>query len=254
MNPDLEASKRRILNEIRRTAEANGGAPLGVARFNQETGIKTSDWSGKIWARWGDALQEAGFQPNQLQTAYGEELLIEKFISLARDLGHFPVATEVKMRARSDDSFPWHNTFGRFGSKQQFAARIVDYCKDRVGYEDVAALCRSVADKQKPKKSADASPTNSAGSTKEGYVYLGLLKLGREKRYKIGKAVLVERRRDQISLQLPEGLELVHAMTTDDAYGIEDYWHRRFAAKNTKGEWFSLSRQDVDAFKRRRFM
>jgi hypothetical protein len=83
---------------------------------------------------------------------------------------------------------------------------------------------------------------------------MGLLKLGREKRYKIGKAVLVERRAGQISLQLPEDLELVHAITTDDAYGIEDYWHRRFAAKNTKGEWFSLSRQDVEAFKRRKFM
>jgi hypothetical protein len=38
---------------------------------------------------------------------------------------------------------------------------------------------------------------------------MGLLKLGREKRYKIGKAILVERRADQISLQLPEDLELV---------------------------------------------
>jgi hypothetical protein len=83
---------------------------------------------------------------------------------------------------------------------------------------------------------------------------MGLLKIGREKRYKIGKAVLVERRADQISLQLPEDLELVHAIRTDDAYGIEDYWHRRFETKNTKGEWFSLSRQDVEAFKRRKFM
>ena len=83
---------------------------------------------------------------------------------------------------------------------------------------------------------------------------MGILKLGREKRYKIGKAILVERRADQISLQLPEDLELVHTIRTDDAYGIEDYWHKRFAAKNTKGEWFSLSRQDIDAFKRRKFM
>lgn len=85
-------------------------------------------------------------------------------------------------------------------------------------------------------------------------MYLAVLKLGREKRYKVGKAVLVERRKDQISLQLPEDLELVHAIRTDDAYGIEGYWHRRFATKNTKGEWFSLSHDDVQAFKRRKFM
>ena len=90
--------------------------------------------------------------------------------------------------------------------------------------------------------------------TKEGYVYMGLLKLGRERRCKIGKAVLIERRTDQVSLQLPEDLELVHAIRTNDAYGIEEYWHKRFAAKNTKGEWFSLSRQDIEAFKRRKFM
>ena len=146
-------------------------------------------------------------------------------------------------------------TFARFGSKQQFAAKILDFCKDRAGYEDVAALCAPIAiplhEHQQSGDSVDELTTGSTVGTKEGYVYIGLLKLGREKRYKIGKAVLVERRTDQISLQLPEDLELVHAIRTD-AYGIEDYWHRRFATKNTKGEWFSLSRQDVEAFKRRR--
>ncbi|MGA2184523.1 MAG: GIY-YIG nuclease family protein [Bryobacteraceae bacterium] len=250
--------KQRILNEIKRTAEANGGVPLGTARFFQETGIKDSDWRGKIWPRWGDAVRDAGFQPNKLQTAYSEEVLIEKFIELARDLGHLPVATEIKMKARSDDRFPWHNTFARFGSKQQFVARILEYCRDRPGYADVTALCAPVqarlGEQHQSEDSADGLATDSAASTKEGYVYMGLLKLGREKRYKIGKAVLVERRTDQISLQLPEDLELVHAIRTDDAYGIEDYWHRRFAAKNTKGEWFLLSRQDVEAFKRRKSM
>jgi len=250
--------KRHILNEIKRTAETNGGMPLGAVRFSQETGIKDSDWRGKLWVRWGDAVREAGFQPNQMQTAFDEEVLIEKFIGLARDLGHLPVATEIRFKARTDDSFPSHNTFGRFGSKQQFVARILDYSKNRAGYEDVAALCTSSATRpaehQTSSDSAAGFATDSAASTKEGYVYMGLLKLGREKRYKIGKAVLVARRTDQISIQLPEDLELVHVIRTDDAYGIEEYWHRRFATKNTKGEWFSLSRQDVEAFRRRKFM
>ena len=253
-----ERDKQRVLSEIRRTAEANDGVPLGTARFLQETGIKVTDWQGKIWARWGDALLEAGFRPNQLQTAFDDDTLIEKFIGLMRELGRFPVSNEVRMKARSDDGFPWHNTFARFGPKQKFAAKILEYCQQHNGYEDVMVLCASVAaqpaKKQRGEEVDDGRARESDGRTVEGYVYMALLKLGRERRYKIGKAVLVERRTDQISIQLPENLQLIHKISTDDAYGIEKYWHKRFEAKNTQGEWFSLSRFDIDAFKKRKFM
>jgi hypothetical protein len=166
--------KQGILNEIRRTAEANGGVPLGVARFSQETGIKVTDWDGKFWLRWGDALREAGFEPNQFNIAYDEETLIEKFISLMRELRRFPLNREVKMKAHTDEDFPSPNTFGRLGSKQQLAKKIHDYCEKREGYEDVRALCLPVAaplgEQHKSAVSADELVTNPAASTKEGYV------------------------------------------------------------------------------------
>jgi hypothetical protein len=51
--------KQHIIDEIKRTAAANGGIALGLARFEAETGIATRDWHGKHWATWSDAIVEA---------------------------------------------------------------------------------------------------------------------------------------------------------------------------------------------------
>ena len=67
--------KAHILLEIQRTAADKGGLPLGRERFSAATGIRAYDW-GKYWARWGDALREAGFQPNQFNLAVPEEELL----------------------------------------------------------------------------------------------------------------------------------------------------------------------------------
>jgi len=153
------------------------------------------------------------------------------------------------MERETDKSCPAHQVLTRLGSVNGRVELVRQYAKDHSEYSDILNVL------PQEQVSADAlTPTDGSATTTEGYVYMGLLKLGREKRYKIGKAILVGRMADQISLQLPENLELVHAIATDDAYGIEDYWHRRFKSKNTKGEWFSLSREDVQAFKRRKFM
>ena len=83
-------NRAHILDEIRRTAEANGGLPLGRARFAAETGIREGDWSGRYWARWSDALDEAGFPPNTLQARYADEKVIEAFVQEIRRRGSYP--------------------------------------------------------------------------------------------------------------------------------------------------------------------
>jgi hypothetical protein len=83
-------TKQQILDEIRRTAKENGGAPLGHKRFAQETGIRHADWWGKHWGRWGDAVREAGLSPNTLQDAFGDDILLEKLIASSASLGVFP--------------------------------------------------------------------------------------------------------------------------------------------------------------------
>jgi hypothetical protein len=89
-------NKQFILDEVKRTARENGGTALGIARFTKVTGIKATDWQ-KYWVRWGDTLHEAGFRPNKIVSAYKSEVLIEKVISLTRELGHFPVQGELDL-------------------------------------------------------------------------------------------------------------------------------------------------------------
>jgi hypothetical protein len=106
-------TKQHILEEIRRTAKANGGVPLGFRRFYSETGIKVSDWRGVYWARWSDAVRAAGLEPNQKKIAYADDLLIEKIILLARELGHFPIFSDLRLKSHDDDGFPSDQAFSR---------------------------------------------------------------------------------------------------------------------------------------------
>jgi len=236
--------KEHILQEIKRTAKENGGVPLGMGRFEKETGIKVEDCVGRHWARWNDALREAGFSPNQMNVAYDESFVFEKYIELAREMGRLPVKAEIQLRRKSTSGFPGTHSFRRFGSKHEFVGKLKEYCEKLTGHQDIVQMCERYV----PRASDESETEPSNGDV--GFVYL--MKSG--KFYKVGRSNAAGRREYELGIQLPEKLKAVHVIRTDDPSGIEAYWHKRFEAKRGNGEWFDLSAADVAAFKKRKFM
>ena len=234
--------KQQIVAEIKRLALENGGQAPGREAFERATGLKRTEWYPHIWLRWGDALAEAGFAPNTLQTRTSDENLIEKYIALTREVGRFPVEGEIRRKAREDQSFPSHSLFGRFGGKAKLLAAVAVYCRKAAGFEDILALC---ADHEDDPRSNEAT-RESRERLVTGFVYL--MKSGPH--YKIGRTNSVGRRGSELAIKIPVPPRTIHQIETDDPVGVESYWHKRFADKRGEGEWFSLTQEDVKAFKR----
>lgn len=240
-------TKEEILAEISRTAAANNGVPLGKARFAEATGIREHDWRGRFWARWNDALIEAGLPPNRLQQRRDRDEVLASLVAEIRRLGRMPTVAELHLRRRKDPTFPSARVFERFGPKAQWPEQILTYCQGRLDCADVASIVTPLIRKahaENPEHVGDHRPTA------DGFVYL--LRSGRY--YKIGHTLDVGRRRYDLAIQLPDAVSEEHVIRTDDPVGIERYWHRRFADKRKNGEWFGLTRAEVAAFKRRKFM
>ena len=238
-------TKAHILSEITRTAKANAGIPLGRRQFYAATGIKENDRLGKYWARWGDAIKEAGLKPNTLQVPYGERRLLGLLASFARELGRVPGKPDIQLKAHREKGFPHATTFQRLGNRAAMIAKLTAFCESAPEYQDVLKLC-TIAEPS----GVEDGPSAATAEDVFGYVYL--LKSGRF--FKIGRTNAVGRRERELAIQLPEKAAAVHSIKTDDPSGIEDYWHRRFADRRKNGEWFELTARDVAAFRRRKFM
>ncbi len=239
-------TRAHILHEIQRTAKENDGKPLGRMKFTSETGIKTTDWMGVYWARWSEALHEAGLTPNQFQSAYDKAELLDKYAQLSKQLGRLPAEADLRLKGRSDKRFPSHSTFSKIGMKSELVKQLLVFCRGRNGYEDVVKLCEAYA----PLKPEGSSNDHAPDDVTLGFVYL--VKSGRY--FKIGRSNAAGRRTYELDLQLPEKATTVHVIRTDDPVGIEAYWHMRFGAKRKNGEWFDLAASDVAAFRRRKTM
>jgi hypothetical protein len=238
----VSVSREHIIQEIERTAEANGGVPLGRGRFAAETGIRAPDLD-RYWARWGDAVEEAGYSRNRLQSRYDDDAIMRPLVEEVRRLGRLPTTLELRLRRREGAPLPSANVYKRYGNKAGIVAAVVAYCRDDPEAADVVAVLEPMLhDTEEAEPNPDEPPM--------GFVYL--IKSGRH--HKLGRTNALGRRERELAIQLPERATTVHTIKTDDPAGIEAYWHRRFADRRANGEWFALTAADVQAFKRRKFM
>jgi hypothetical protein len=236
--------KDHILKEIKRTAQQNHGKPLGVIRFEKETGIKEEDWKGKYWTKWSEAIIEAGYTPNPFTPAHDKGWLINQLILYIRELRRFPTGADLMLKRFKDKEFPGHITFRkRLGNKAQLVQTLINFCINEKELSDVLEICRSA---QVSQDSENLEIGVKESNVQYGFVYL--TKSGRF--YKIGRTGFVEKRNYEIGLKLPEEPTVIHTIKTDDPSGVEAYWHKRFELKRKKGEWFELDSKDVQAFKR----
>jgi hypothetical protein len=98
--------REHIISEIRRTAAENGGTALGKGRFEKATGIRESDWAGRYWARWGDALEQAGLACNRLNAKRDDDEILSLLAVEVRRNGRWPTTHELQLRKREDPTLP----------------------------------------------------------------------------------------------------------------------------------------------------
>lgn len=245
----MAISREEVLTEIRKFVATNDGEIPGERTFVAATRMKQSAWKGKYWARWTDAVREAGYDPNAMMQKIPDEDILEQLAGFITKLGYFPVRDEINVYARTASGFPvWQTIRKRYGGMPQTAAALLEY-SGKTGNLVLAKLCEGRIEREALKPRDEERPRQPI-AVEAGFVYLKYspsLRL-----YKIGKANNSDKRGTGISLLLPEDLVGKHEIRTDCPYILEKYWHNRFRAKRKQGEWFDLNSGDIESFKKRR--
>jgi len=234
-------SKQKIIDVYKHLAEERGGEPIGERIFKRDSGFSHHYWQGGYWRSWSAFQADAGYDPNRATEKTPDEVLLRRFAELALERNELPTEADLMMKRKEDPSFPSKATYRRWGSRDALLEKVAEFCQDEKQFAPVLDFY-----KQGITNSIDQ---RLASDAVKGFVYL--LRSG--KSFKLGRTTAIGRRLRELAIQLPLKPDTVHVIETDDPEGIEQYWHRRFAEKRQEGEWFTLTADDVRAFKRRRF-
>ena len=152
----MDYSRSEILNEIRRTARANGGTPLGIKRFCDVTEIPMEKILGVYWARWSDACIAAGFSPNTLPRKYSRRHLLRRYAALTLQLGRIPTFDDLKLHRRSDPSMPSPTGYLRhFRTLKDLRDELAGFCEKYGEFADVIPLLREWEARKYPSPPAE---------------------------------------------------------------------------------------------------
>jgi Meiotically up-regulated gene 113/Homing endonuclease associated repeat len=234
--------RERVIAEIQRIARETGRAP-GISLFEQHSGIHRREIIGKIWARWSEAVSEAGLEANAFETVpYDENEILNALADACLTLKRWPSPNDLRLFGRQNAGFPSTTTFEKRFPKRALLVEAFREWVLRMENQQYAEI-------------ADMLPLPASAQPElpehQSYGHVYLLRAGEY--YKIGQSSDLEKRVKAINVALPDKATLEHAISTDDSPGIEAYWHRRFADRRANGEWFKLSKADILAFKKRKF-
>jgi hypothetical protein len=240
-------NRDEILQAIRDLA-AELGRPPGIKAFRARYSTPASAFNGMYWARWTDAVREAGLQPCDPPARIEDGAILAALATLTLRLGRFPTQAEMAMRKKEDPSFPAEAVIRRrLGSKSAQIEHLRAWAASQHEYTDLHEVLAGETATAQPQVQP-AAADEQASATSDGCVYL--MRSGG--RYKIGMSRFLPQRWATLAGASPDPVDLVHYMRTDDPEGIEAYWHRRFADRREGGEWFRLGATDVAAFRRRK--
>lgn len=234
-------SAAAIISSYHEMVRARGGTPIGEQVFGRESGISSYNWKGGYWRSWSAFQKAAGVLPNEATQKTPDEVVLRRFAELVIERGEIPTDADLILKRKSDPSFPGRLVFRRWGGRDALIIAAFDFCEASGDLKAALPLLRDGGESNLDRRLASHGVN--------GFVYL--LRSG--KHFKIGRTNAAGRRLRELAIQLPKKPATIHVIETDDPEGIEAYWHSRFAATRQGGEWFALTREDVAAFKRRKF-
>ena len=235
--------KSKLIHRLNQLAGERGGH-IAFRAFIEATGFSERSLRDQPWFQgWNALLKEAGLETKSFKVDRTPPATIAEAVAelIARS-GKWPTEDELRRERARNATFPSATIISPMRKTGELARLITELGAIHPKF--------SVAAEIAAKHQVQPPDAVSADERIKGYVYM--LRSGRS--YKIGKSIDPSRRFREVRLELPDETSQVHAIATDDPSGIEAYWHQRFVSKRVRNtEFFSLTAEDVRAFKRRKY-